>query len=413
MRCNMCDRRRRRLIRIALFGAPCNNKNMGCLALTYSLIQMLENISNDIGQTFEYYIFEAEPDDNKIKEFAKNLKLKNMQIKAFPLFYISDAIRFFVYMKKNMPILKELRSCDIAIDMTQGDSFTDIYGSRRFQVHTNTKLLIEKIGIPLILGPQTYGPFNSDKLSYKAGKAIRLASLVLARDKLSAKVASKLSGKQVEISVDLAFQLPYMKKNNHGRHRLKVGVNISGLLIKNKSEATDTDFLLKTDYDEYIERILTYLETKDYDVFLIPHVSEDCDAIKKFHCNHDSMIFIDMFTTPMKAKNFISDLDFFIGARMHATIAGISSGVPTLPIAYSRKFKGLFSLIEYKHIIDLQELDTETAVNNTIHSIENMKNIKLDVDKSRKKANLYADKTERVIKETILQQIRFDENLGM
>ncbi len=37
----------------------------------------------------------------------------------------------------------------------------------------------------------------------------------------------------------------------------------------------------------------------------------------------------------------ISQCRFFIGARTHSTIAAISSGVPTITIAYSQKARGI------------------------------------------------------------------------
>jgi len=40
-------------------------------------------------------------------------------------------------------------------------------------------------------------------------------------------------------------------------------------------------------------------------------------------------------------KQVISQLRCFIGARTHATIAALSTGVPTLSIAYSVKAKGI------------------------------------------------------------------------
>jgi colanic acid/amylovoran biosynthesis protein len=51
-------------------------------------------------------------------------------------------------------------------------------------------------------------------------------------------------------------------------------------------------------------------------------------------------------------------MDFFTGARMHACIAALSSGVPVLPMAYSRKFAGLFGTLGYHHMADCK---TETG----------------------------------------------------
>ena len=65
------------------------------------------------------------------------------------------------------------------------------------------------------------------------------------------------------------------------------------------------------------------------------------------------------FKDPIQAKSFISGLDFFIGSRMHACIAAFSSGVPVIPLAYSRKFCGLFvNTIGYQNVINLYDVSS-------------------------------------------------------
>jgi polysaccharide pyruvyl transferase WcaK-like protein len=46
-----------------------------------------------------------------------------------------------------------------------------------------------------------------------------------------------------------------------------------------------------------------------------------------------------------ETKYIIGLCDFFVGARMHACIAALSQGIPTVGIAYSRKFQGVFESI--------------------------------------------------------------------
>jgi polysaccharide pyruvyl transferase WcaK-like protein len=74
-------------------------------------------------------------------------------------------------------------------------------------------------------------------------------------------------------------------------------------------------------------------------------------------------------------------MDVFVGARMHATIAAFSSGVPTIPIAYSRKFEGLFGSLGYNHVIDITKLNTEQAFETIIREIKDYKVLKQDVDR--------------------------------
>ena len=72
---------------------------------------------------------------------------------------------------------------------------------------------------------------------------------------------------------------------------------------------------------------------------------------------------------PVEVKSFIAGLDFFIGARMHATIAAFSSGIPVVPLAYSRKFNGLFKeTLSYPYNIDMKTTSKDTALANIVEA---------------------------------------------
>ena len=48
---------------------------------------------------------------------------------------------------------------------------------------------------------------------------------------------------------------------------------------------------------------------------------------------------------------------------MHACIGAFSAGVPVIPIAYSRKFIGLFGgVLEYPHVLPMTGFDTSAAL---------------------------------------------------
>ena len=68
---------------IGILGAPINNGNMGCLALTYSLLAMLEEIANDLGTVFTYYNFEGVEDPTKTHILCRNLGIEEERVKSF------------------------------------------------------------------------------------------------------------------------------------------------------------------------------------------------------------------------------------------------------------------------------------------------------------------------------------------
>jgi polysaccharide pyruvyl transferase WcaK-like protein len=64
-------------------------------------------------------------------------------------------------------------------------------------------------------------------------------------------------------------------------------------------------------------------------------------------------------------------MDWFCGTRMHSTIAGLSSGVPTAAIAYSDKTLGVFESCGVENqVIDPRQLQTQAVVERLIESFE-------------------------------------------
>ena len=365
---------------IGLEGAVINNGNMGCVALTCSILNMLEKISKELSTPITYFVFEGEVNSEKNKNICKLLQIQEEQICSVPtrhLYIIRSMIRHPIKTKKT---IHKMRKCDIFIDLTEGDSFSDIYGQYRFNGGTNVKLLIEKMGIPLILGPQTYGPFNKEYNKKKAKKVIESATCVMARDQMSAEYVANFSEKKIYVTTDLAFSLPFHKAAIDSIEKIKVGLNASSLLVKNKTESTETKFKLKTNYDQYLRELLQLLTANEkYEIYIIPHVERDAgDELKKEFPN---LHYLEPFDNPISAKSFISQMDVFIGARMHATIGAFSAGVATIPTAYSRKFKGLYESLGYKYVVDLAELNTHDAVELTVEYVKRYEELKLDVER--------------------------------
>ena len=389
-------------IKIGILGAPINNGNMGCVALTYSLLNILEEISNKLNAEFFYYIFEGVKNKKNTSSLCQKLKIEDKKIKSFNIYPVESLLGLCHRPHRALETFFALRECDVFIDLTQGDSFSDIYGNTVFTKNVNGKMLIEKrIKKPLILGPQTYGPYHNEKNLKKAKEAIEKANLVIARDGASAQYIKTFSNKEVHTTTDLAFKLPYNNKSVAEKgSKIKIGLNISGLLLKNKTESTPTEFQIKTDYDAYIETLLSWIADNDYDVWLVPHVIEDyqCGKIiaKKF-----SVKLMEMYTNPIDIKNKISELDIFIGARMHATIGAFSSGVATIPTAYSRKFNGLYESIGYPYIVDLLNSSTEENIVKTKMYIKNFLALQKAAESSMEKVNHLEEKTISLIEEQI------------
>lgn len=155
----------------------------------------------------------------------------------------------------------------------------------------------------------------------------------------------------------------------------------------------NNQFGLKTNYQRLIYKLIEYLiQQPNIDIHLIGHVigrdnslDDDGHALKILHKHFPKSILAPIFKSPIEAKSYISGMDFFTGARMHACIAAISSGVAVLPMAYSRKFNGLFTeTLNYNYIVDLKTSDENEALNLFISAFGKLEMIEQEINQINK-----------------------------
>lgn len=360
-----------RKINIVLANAPIANGNLGCVALSYTSMYLVDCVMRESNIAYRLYLTDAQ--NKKSGEYfieINDRKIPYTQISHFKSIDLKDLIKSVIKFKELITSLKVFRKADYILDIGQGDSFSDIYGERRFNlinlVHREARLFDTTNSIL----PQTIGPFKDSGIKKKAYKAIKQANLVMTRDKKSYDYVTTHVPEQKAVKeyIDVAFFLPY-KKMEFEKENIHVGLNISALLWHG-GYTGDNQFGLITDYQLVVRQIIDYfLSQPNVKLHLVSHVvsaermvendyAVAFDLTKEY--NSPNLVLAPFFLSPIDAKDYISGLDFFMAARMHATIAAFSSGVPVVPMAYSRKFNGLFvDTLGYEHIVDLK-VDSES-----------------------------------------------------
>lgn len=352
-------------MKIGLMGLSLSNANKGVCALAYSCIYLLQKCARQKGIECTYYLF-VPSEDRSGEELDKIRNILDDQ--SININICNTALK---NLNKRRNAIRTISKCDVILDMSLGDSFADIYGTTRFIYYTYYKYIgIKKCNF-FILGPQTYGPFRSKINQLIAKYIINNSSVILARDFLSAEYIKSICSKEVEVVTDVAFFLPY-DKNKYSlinSTKKKVGLNVS-MLLWSGGYNQNNDFSLLLDYKEFVCWLINYLTELDYEIHLIPHVvdgdnkSVDNDVLvcKELHTKYRNTILAPLFEDPISAKSYISNMDLFIGSRMHSTIGALSSGVPTIPVSYSRKFEGLFGTLQYNIGINGRSDSTEEAI---------------------------------------------------
>lgn len=372
-------------MKVCLLGASFDTGNLGVSALAESSIKIILNRWPDaevillgMGSTGEHCL---KLSGREIRVRIVRMRFcKNMFLRSHFCVLLLNAIllkllpfrRFRSLLSAINPYVKTLVETDKVFDITGGDSFSDIYGLRRFLIFGFLqKWLVTLFGKELILLPQTYGPFKRSITRLMAKSVLKRASVIYARDTESVEYVQALLGNHIvngklRFMPDVAFVLDSHEpetidigilNGNRKKESIVVGFNISGLLF-NGGYTQENMFGLKTNYRELINSVVDVLmKDERLLVLLLPHVVTPCSAVEddpnacrqlydELSEKYPGRIFLTQGQYNQNEIKYIIGLcDFFIGSRMHACIAALSQSIPAVGIAYSKKFHGVFESI--------------------------------------------------------------------
>jgi polysaccharide pyruvyl transferase WcaK-like protein len=284
-------------------------------------------------------------------------------------------------MPKN-PSLRELMNTDYVLSLNYGDSFSDIYGLQRFIYVCLPQILALLVRKPLVQLPQTIGPFKSWICRSVASWILSRSDKVYVRaEELVAEVRALVPSDRkdsVTFCNDLAFIVApkafYPPELNEAfGHRPVVGFNISGLLFIG-GYTSSNQFGLRLEYKELVLRsIALFAEQGDANVILVPHLLVNHGEADNLACQEilqelqskyaGRLFMVNPPYDEAQIKSVIARCDFFVGARMHACIAALSQCVPTVGMAYSGKFSGVFCSVGMgAAVADLRTLSIEDVL---------------------------------------------------
>jgi polysaccharide pyruvyl transferase WcaK-like protein len=295
------------------------------------------------------------------------------------------------------PAARTVAGSSAVLDVSGGDSFTDLYGAKRFRAMVLTKRLALDAGVPLILLPQKLGPFLDPRNRDEAVSILRRATAVWVRDAdslafLETALGADFDPRRHRLGIDMAVALPARQPDelhppleawlDRGRGFPVAGLNVSGLL-GNESGRARREFGLADSHPAQMEAMARALLDADPSLrlLLIPHVhlpgghpESDFGAARALASRlgleaADRVALVGGNPSAMELKWMLGRLDWFAGARMHATIGAFSSGTPTLGLGYSDKAKGVFAECGIgEDVADLRRLDARALAERAVAS---------------------------------------------
>ena len=381
-------------LNIILSNALIENPNKGCVALSYSALWLIDKIMTDHHRDYRIYL----PNSLHKEQSTRTWQMGGRSISYEPCGYTLGANPKFspLYLlrtvwQQSVRNWSIYRHADFMLDLGQGDSFADIYGVGRFREIDRCHRLARLFRKPYCIMPQTIGPFSRPDVERKALRSVQACALTMARDNQSLRyVQQALPGyAAVREYIDLAFLLPFQAVKQDTEH-LHVGLNVSALLWHGGYDGKN-QFGLRCNYrDTVLQLIERLLAVPDVKVHLVAHVLDGKVTVEndyavnvelQQHFNHPRLVVAPFFFSPIEAKGYIAGLDFFAGARMHATIGAFSAGVPVVPMAYSRKFNGLFTdTLSYAHVCDMKTMSDQEVVEMVVGQLGQRATLKAEVD---------------------------------
>ena len=384
-------------LKVLLVGCPLESGNGGVTALGYSAIANIVKrhpeieifIQHNSGKQDELIVdIEGQSIVLRPVFFHRSSSLLESQglrllgllapmVSKMPDFFRASLIRRF-------RLFAALVEVDAVLDVSGGDSFTSIYGEAVFDGIATIKMIAIRFQVPLYLLPQSYGPFLCQKHANSARFIFENARLIGCRDAhgkpLVSDLAPRVDSSRIIESPDIAFGMETVSSKGEAFRRkceadTLIGLNISGLLYFNNKS-----FGLNFDYPDMIHRIVEWvIESTDAVIVLVPHVvatakqhmvseKTDVNAIEVLSGRYSDLMEARIFTAeeyadPREIKGVIGGCDFFMGARMHACIAAISQGIPTLCHAYSDKFTGVMSMVGMEDtVVDMRSITIDSVL---------------------------------------------------
>lgn len=364
--------------RVCILGASLHTANRGVSALAAALATLVWRSRPDATVTCLIGNRHAKPGDVIVAGRPRRVHTVNYRLSPrapldqqlwfivllSAIYRVSRSRTARAWLEQRSRWIHTVASADYVGDIRGGDSFSDIYGVQSFVIDLLPLLSVIWIRGGIHLLPQTYGPFRSSFARAIARYTLLRADSIWCRDRASLDEVTHITqGRRTGmLCPDVAFALEAVRPPSpdidaplvFARNETLIGLNVSGLLY-NGGFTRQNMFGLRLDYREFVRRLVEQLlgDARNR-VLLVPHtfaaegrVESDPDACRQLKNQlatslHNRVHLVTTAYDQHQIKGVIGLCDVFIGSRMHACIAALSQAIPTIGVAYSGKFSGVF-----------------------------------------------------------------------
>jgi polysaccharide pyruvyl transferase CsaB len=244
-------------------------------------------------------------------------------------------------------ILAALNEADLFIS-GGGSLLQDVTGSFSVPYYLGLAWLARLQGTKTVYYAQGAGPLNKKWSQLLTAFSLNRFELLGVRDQGSKKMLQEIGvKKEIELTVDPVFALydPLNNLKQQIKGKIEVGISVRPWSV---------DYI-----SELAAALNQFAEGKNikFNIFPMHQGADDKISLAlKNKLKAETEIF-ELPAVPEEAVKDFSQLDLFVGVRLHSLIFALINQIPLLALSYDPKIEGLLKEIDYLPLIKLKDLE--------------------------------------------------------
>lgn len=310
---------------------------------------------------------------------------------------------------------KQFAEYDMFIDLS-GETLTDYYGLGNLLWCLSGILLGIILKRQVVIYAQSIGPLRNKTGRVLARLVLNKVDLIIVRDEYSVECLQEIQIDEphIHLTADPAFILEPVSSARveeiqdiegiSGRtNGPLIGVTASrGAYRRSMSGERSLEEVFQAFIRVMGETLDHLVEQLDAEVVLIPHAIGPCpddravaEQIYRSAEKKERLRLVAGEYTSEELKGVIGECDLFIGSRMHASIAALSSCIPTVVVAYSHKMPSLMKRLGLEeYVCNVETITVEEMISKVTHAWINRATIRSQlaqkIDEMRKTSSVSA-----------------------
>lgn len=269
-----------------------------------------------------------------------------------------NGIRELTALKKLMP------SIDLVIDIS-GYNIGDKWNAETHENYFDNIRLAIKYHIPMILMPQSFGPFNY-KANYKylieeAEELLSYPRIIFAREKKSIEyLQQKFNLSNIRLSSDMVLQNKTISIKNILLTPSKIEtpiikINSVGIIPNSKTVSDENRSQIFKLYQTVIQMLLSNGKR----IYILKHSLNDgplCSQIYSSFSDVQEVSYLNSNFSCLEYNEIVKQFDFIICSRYHGAVNAYKNGIPSVLLGWADKYDELAECLnQQKYCLNIRD----------------------------------------------------------